>query len=206
MHELKIYTGNRKVKSQRGGSVDFFVNHRIKWPHEYVLADQNKDRVTYNQLTLLQWMSGFCRSMREESNIQIKEYMLDYVINLLEDANDSSWASAKASHAVLLCRMEQGEVVGWSDVEKIDRIRWAHAQRHISQQATQGTKTQEKNGTQPTKFVTCVYFNKNMYSQTKNHETKGVYYRHICAACWKMYGKAYLLSQIDCRRSKTKNE
>ena len=45
-------------------------------------------------------MSGFCRSMREESNIQIKEYMLDYVINLLEDVNDFSWASAKASHAV----------------------------------------------------------------------------------------------------------
>ena len=29
--------------------------------------------------------------------MQIKEHMLDYVINLLEDANDFSWASAKAS-------------------------------------------------------------------------------------------------------------
>ena len=54
--------------------------------------------------------------------------MLDYVINLLEDANYFSWASAKASHAVLVCRMEQGEVAGWSDLEKIDRIRQAHAQ------------------------------------------------------------------------------
>ena len=48
--------------------------------------------------------------------------MLDNVINLLEDTNDVSWAS----HAVLLCSMEQGEITGWSDVEKIDRIR--HAQ------------------------------------------------------------------------------
>ena len=107
---------------------------------------------------------------------------VDYVINLLEDANDFSWASAKASHAVLLCRMEQREVVGWSDVEKIDRIHRAHVQRHISQQSTQG-KTHEKNGKQPTKFVACVYFNKKKCSQTKYHETKGVYYRHICAAC-----------------------
>ena len=97
LHELseKIHTGNGKIKSQRGGPVDLFVNHRIKWPHEYVLADQNKDRVTYNQLTPLQWMTGFCRNMRKETNMQIKEHMLDYVINLLEDTNDFSWASAK---------------------------------------------------------------------------------------------------------------
>ena len=84
LHESseKIHTCNGKIKSQRGGPVDFFVNHRIKWPHEYVLAGQNKDRVTYNQLTPLQWMTGFCRSMREETNMQIKEHMLDYVINL----------------------------------------------------------------------------------------------------------------------------
>ena len=49
----KIHTGNGKIKSQRGGPVDFFVNHRIKLPHEYVLAGQNKDRVTYNQLNPL---------------------------------------------------------------------------------------------------------------------------------------------------------
>ena len=137
--------------------------------------------------------------------MQIKEHMLDYVINLLEDANDFSWASAKASHAILLCRMEQVEVVGWSDVEKIDRIGQAQAQRHISRQSAQ-EKTHEQNGKQPTKFVACVYFNKNMCSQTKNHETKGVYYRHICAACWEMDGKAYSHSQVDCRRSKTKNK
>ena len=49
-------------------------------------------------------------------------YMLDYVINLLEDTTDFSWASAKASHAVLLCQMEQGGVSGWSDVDKINRL------------------------------------------------------------------------------------
>ena len=50
----KIDTGNGKIKSQRGGLDDLFVNHRIKWTHDYVLAGQNKDRVTCNQLTPLQ--------------------------------------------------------------------------------------------------------------------------------------------------------
>ena len=62
----------------------------------------------------------------------VREHMLDYVIDLLDDATDFSWASAKASHAVLLCRMEQGEIKSWSETEKIERVRRAHVQRHSS--------------------------------------------------------------------------
>ena len=53
--------------------------------------------------------------------------MLDYLIALLDDSNDFSWQAAKASPAVLLCHVEQGEVTGWSDKEKIDQIRHANA-------------------------------------------------------------------------------
>ena len=59
-----------------------------------------------------------------------REYMLDNVINLLDDTTDISWASAKASHAVLLCRMEQGKIVGWAEADRIDWVHRAHAQRH----------------------------------------------------------------------------
>ena len=67
-------------------------------------------------------MAGFCRTMKEEKNSEMKEHMLDYAIALLEDANDFSCGAAKASHAVLLCSMEQGEVSDFSDIQKIDRI------------------------------------------------------------------------------------
>ena len=65
-----------------------FFPHRVKWPHELVLAGQTKDQVTYNQLSPIQWMVGFCRTIREESDMAVREYMLDYVINLLDDATD----------------------------------------------------------------------------------------------------------------------
>ena len=54
-----------------------------------------------------------------------REHLLDYVIDLLDDTTDFFWASTKASHAVLLCHMEQGE--SWLETEKIDGIRRAHA-------------------------------------------------------------------------------
>ena len=68
--------------------------------------------------------------------------MLDYLIALLDDSNYFSWQAAKASHAVLLCRMEQGEVTGWSDTEKINQIKCANAQRHVV--PTQASNTSHK--------------------------------------------------------------
>ena len=45
-------TGDSKIKSQRGG-VDVFVKHRVRWPHEYVLSGSNKERVSYDQLSVV---------------------------------------------------------------------------------------------------------------------------------------------------------
>ena len=47
-----------KIKSQKGGWVDVYVNQRVKWPHEFVLAGISKDMLTYNQLSITQWMAG----------------------------------------------------------------------------------------------------------------------------------------------------
>ena len=69
--------------------------------------------------------------MKEEKNSkESKDFMMDYLVSLLADAQDFSWEAAKASHAVLLCRMEQGEISNYCQVEKIDRIQRANAQRH----------------------------------------------------------------------------
>ena len=93
----------QSIKSQRGGGVDVYVKQRVKWAHEYVLAGNTKDRIAYNQLNVTRCMAGFCRIMREEKCDESNNCMLDYLIALLDDTNDFSWQSAKASHAILLC-------------------------------------------------------------------------------------------------------
>ena len=94
----------------------------LRWPHEYVLSGLNKERVSYDQLNVTQWVAGFGRTMRDESDPDLKQHMLDYLIALMDDANDFSWTSAKASYTALLCQMEQGEVKDFSDTFAIDRI------------------------------------------------------------------------------------
>ena len=104
-----------KIKSLRGGSVEVVGPNRIKWPQEYVLAGSKKERVQYDQLSMPQWVAGFCHIMKEETNLGNKNSMLEYLISLFEDVQDFSWDAASASHAVLLCRMEQGDVKNYTD-------------------------------------------------------------------------------------------
>ena len=69
-----------------------YIKTRVRWPYEFILAGTNKERVTYNQLSTVQWVTGFCQTMRDQNDIQIRELMYHYLINLLEDANDFAWS------------------------------------------------------------------------------------------------------------------
>ena len=77
-----------------------------------------------------QWVAGFCHIVKEETNLENKDSMLDYLVSLFGDVQDFFWDAARASHAVLLCRMEQGDVKNYTD--KIDRIRCANAETPCS--------------------------------------------------------------------------
>ena len=188
-------------KSLIAGSIDVVVSHHVKWPQEYVLSGSKKKRVQYDQLNVTQWMADFCRIMKEETNLENKEHMLDYLIQLLEDANGFSWDAA--SHAVLLCRMEQGDVKNYMQVEKIDRIRRANAQRHgVGSSSNSSFKSQIQKSI---KSSPCLYFNKGSCTYTKNHETRGVTYRHVCSACFNASGRHFPHSEIECRNKIRKN-
>ena len=200
---------NPKLKSQRGGTVEVMVKNRIKWPHEYILSGLSKERVTYDQLSVTQWVAGFGRTMRNESDPEIRKYMLDYMISLMDDANDFSWISAKASHAVLLCRMEQGEVASYADISAIDRIRRANAQKHVPHSQVSPQKFNNgKKFTKITKTIPCTYFNQGTCLQKKSHETRGVLYKHICASCFASAGKTFPHSEVECKNKQkgSKNE
>ena len=123
-------------------------------------------------------MARFCRSMRGEKCDESKDSMLDCLIALLDDTNGFSWQSAKASHAILLCQMEQGEISSWSETDKMPRDIpiVTNLLVHIKRKKFQG-----QNQAKLTKSMPCVYYNNGSCSY---HETKGVYYKHI----WRGHG------------------
>ena len=98
------------------------MKNKVSWHHEAILGGVSRQRVTYDQLSLIQFVQGFCKNIIEESFCERKHTMVSYLSDLMEDATDFSWQSAKAAHAVLLCEMEWG-FLQWEDMDGIDRLR-----------------------------------------------------------------------------------
>ena len=174
-----------RIKSQRGGPGDVTVKRVVDWPQNFILTGSRKVRPSYDNLTMSQWVSGFVRCIQEEKSGAAKSSMLDYLGNLMEDASDFSWESAKASHAIVLTNME-ADCLQWTKTEKLDRIRRAHAQRHSAPGSSHGTKSTfnkkvknlgSKNG------VICRFFQEGTCKFSTHHRTAGQLYMHVCEHC-----------------------
>ena len=148
--ELTTLNEKGTFKSQRGGNEHIFVKCQVPWPQNNVLSGTAKNRVSYDSLTVYQWVCGLCNIISEEKNVKTKNCMLDYVTEIMEDAQDFGWASAKGAHALLLCRMEEGKI-NWH-MTAIDQIRRAHAQKVVINPSSQGKKSQSNAQGTPCNF------------------------------------------------------
>ena len=168
-----------KHKSKRGGNVEVSVKNKVSWPHEPILGGINRQRINYDQLSLTQWVHGFCQNILDEPSVKRRDVMVAYMGELMEDF---SWQGAKAAHAVLLCEMERGKIT-WEDQGRIDRIRRAYAQKHVGSNKSNWQKL----GEQTRKPWFCKSFQTGMCASLKDHETNGKLHRHICAF-WPIHG------------------
>ena len=200
-NESRVQGNNTtKIKSKRGGSVDMVVCKRVAWPQDSILAGATKQQVSYDQLTLVQFVQGFTRNILDERNAETRERMLWYLNELMEDVSDFSWGSAKAAHAVLLCEMERG-TVDWHDTHRIDRIRRAHAQKHTGKQ-NWGRNFESK------KPWFCKAYQQGQCTFARDHESGGKMQKHICSFCL-MQGRTLAHPEKDCvhaRKNQSKNE
>ena len=184
--QLKDLNEQGKFKSQRGGKDTVWVKKEVPWPHNFILGGSNKTRVTYDALSMSQWVLGFVQIVREESNESVRNHMLD--------SHDLGWQAAKGSHAVL-CKMEENKIQ-WQDTQKIDRLRRVHAQRvapvlHSKRSTTKGP-------------LVCKFYQKGSCMQKGDHENNGQQYLHVCQHCYAQ-GKSYPHPNKDCK-NKSKND
>ena len=88
LQQLASLNEQGMFRSQRGGQDQIAVKHKIPWPQNHILAGTSKNRVTYDSLSTFQWVSGFCTIIKDESNVATKNAMLEYMSELMEDAQD----------------------------------------------------------------------------------------------------------------------
>ena len=100
--------------------------------------------------------------------------MIQYMGELIQDASNFSWQGTKAAHAVLLCEFER-RGANWEDTARIDRIRRAHAQKHVNGNKTwvKSEKLQKPRYCKQFQNESCIYSN--------DHEVNGKMHNHLCS-------------------------
>ena len=63
---------------------------KVKCPQDLAFVGTLRRRPTYEQLSITQWLLGFLRIRQEETDPQIKEHMIEYLMELAQDACDYS--------------------------------------------------------------------------------------------------------------------
>ena len=183
VHTYQVQNVQANINQKGGGNVDVSVKNKGLWPREAILGGVNRQRVTYDQLSLTQWVQIFCKNILEEKSSQRRDIMVSYLGDLMKDATDFTWQGAKAAHAVLMCEMERGSLQ-WEDMDRIDRIRRAHAQKHAP--GNGGWAKPSDVGRKP---WFCKNFQSGNCSHTRNHDFNGKLQKHISGNNWVMQKK-----------------
>ena len=164
--ELLLQTLHKKVKNDKP---------KVKWPQDLAFVGTLRRRLTFEQLTLPQWLLGFLRIRQEEQDPQVKENMIEYLTELAQDACDYSWDAAKGAHSVLLHRMGDG-VLNWANLKDIQKIRKRYAQTTSAQSGPDKSKS--------LKVLPCIQYNKGTCNRSSEHEWKNMLLKHMCQYCF----------------------
>ena len=180
------------LKSGRYRLGDQRVKRHVLWPHEFCAVGENLKMPSYEEINIYQWVQGFARCVLEEKDPAIRSHMLAYQGNLMQDALELSWPTAKRAHAAVLTEIERGQA-SWEDHSTIDRIRQRFTQRVLK--GTQSVSTDEQ-----TRI--CKRYNEETCGQAKDHSDGKVIYKHSCFSCFKAVKRHYSHPEAKCNRAK----
>ena len=169
------------------------AKQKPKWPQDLAFVGSLRKRPSYDQLTTCQWMLGFLRICQEEQDASIRENMVEYLTELLQDACDYSWESAKGAHSVLLHHM-QDAVVNWSNLKEVNKIRKRYAQTSAGHQ---GVVERSK----ITKVVPCFKYNKGSCLRNTDHEWQNMLLKHSCQHCFSTFNRHEMHTKKECTKA-----
>ena len=81
-------------KMRKSAKIQHQVDNRIR---ELEQQSEIAGSLLYDQLTMSQWVQGFCKNVLEEPDHNIREKMMQYMGELMEDAADVSWQGGQRS-------------------------------------------------------------------------------------------------------------
>ena len=177
----------------------------VVWPHELVYIGASRNTAVYDQLTPVQFITGFLRSL-QMAPPNDRDNLLTYGIDLFQDAVDVSWEVARGANSVVLQEIEQGRL-NWGDLDKIQRTRSLYTQHaNVSSSNvnfTRGDSQYSADDASVARKQVCRYYNFNKCTHEGDHQTAtGKLFRHVCSYCYKTLKKSLVHPEARCSAKK----
>ena len=142
-----------------------------------------------------QWLLGFLRQHQVEKDELVKKNMLEYLVELLQDAVDISWHAAKGAHYIVVNRIIEG-LATRKDLDSVQKIRERNVKTtNVSQNSTKTNRTCLRQ-------VPCFKYNKRGgCGENQDHIFKDMLLRHACQLCHQITGKFEDHARKNCPRN-----
>lgn len=188
-------------KSGSSRTADDIVVRDIAWPHYPVYVGLDRHPLQYGSLTPEQFVFGYLHNMQLESRT-VQRIMLSHLQDLMQDAMDYSWETARSYHKLLLQQFERN-LLSWKDSDRIAEFRRTHAHRGPLTTVTNASSAPKK-GSEKQQY--CAAYQRGACQQRTDHTNARGFVRHICAYCLRITQTAYPHSEADCRRKQSQQQ
>ena len=142
----------------------------LRWPNEGFTGGGAKKRITYDDLTLPQWVAGQLTNAIQIHDNDVLRSVLNQIIFAMRDASSLPWTVVREAYASSMHEVEEGRLA-WSD-----STQWALNRLSASQGALMNSRTLS----QQNKGRTCKFYNEGACNHEGHHG-----YKHNCSHCWK---------------------
>ena len=163
----------------------------LRWPNEGFHASNGKKRLTYDELSLPQWVAGQLTNIHAMSDpILVKQAILQITL-AMRDAASLPWAAVKSAWASSMHEVEEG-LLTWADATQWGINRLSTSQAALAQPQLPAASSSTKRP--------CKCFNEASCSHENHHGS----YSHICAYCYKQ-GKQFTHPEHKCNAKQRLN-
>ena len=194
-YEARAHSDITQGKQKRSGRYNthdmITVQPHLRWPNEGFHDSNGKKRLTYDELSLPQWVAGQLTNIHAMSDpTQVKQAILQMTL-AMRDAVSLPWPAVRTAWASSMHQVEEGNL-SWAE-----STQWAINRLSASQIAMAHSQAQILTSVAKRP---CRYFNES----TCSHESHHGAYSHICSYCHRQ-GKQFNHPETKCNHKHKTN-
>ena len=162
--------------SGRYNTVDAIISEPEKrWPKKGFRGGQGKKRLTYDELSLSQWVAGQLANIYNIQDHTLARQALLQVIHSMWDTTSLPWVAVRNAYASSMHDVEEW-ILTWDNPTQWSLNRLSASQIAMN---SQPNISQSTSGSQTSTKLPCHYYNDGSCS----HESHHGQYCHICSYC-----------------------